>query len=327
MDVGGTFTDICIFDDRSGEMRVEKVPSSDDPIEAVLEGVKKGGVDLRDVALFSHGTTVATNALITRRLPRAAMVATRGFRDIIEIRRGTKEDLWDAYKDVAPPYIRRRDRLEVTERVDYAGKVLTEVERGRGSPRGRRLRRKGIETIAVCFINAYANPANEQPDAPDLGRGATQGAGVVLERGAGGNLRARAFLHYSGQCDPGAASQRLCQPLRSAAQRQWLWRRPAYPALRRRRDDPENGRQIGCTFRRVGIAAGAIAGRHIAKLAGFSNAIGLDMGGTSTDISLWPMASCAPPKSGSSNTAIPICLPSIEVLTIGARWRINSVAG
>ena len=93
VDVGGTFTDICIFDDRSGKMRVEKLPSSADPIDAVLQGVGKAGVDLHDVALFSHGTTVATNALITRRLPRAAMVTTRGFRDIIEIRRGTKEDL------------------------------------------------------------------------------------------------------------------------------------------------------------------------------------------------------------------------------------------
>ena len=91
VDVGGTFTDICIFDDRSGKMRVEKLPSSADPIEAVLKGVGKAGIDLRDVALFSHGTTVATNALITRQLPRTAMVCTRGFRDVIEIRRANKE--------------------------------------------------------------------------------------------------------------------------------------------------------------------------------------------------------------------------------------------
>jgi N-methylhydantoinase A len=161
VDVGGTFTDICIFDDRSAEMRVEKVPSSTDPIDAVLEGVAKAGVRLDEVALFSHGTTVATNALITRRLPRAAMVTTRGFRDIIEIRRGTKEDLWDAYKDVAPPYIRRRDRLEVGERVDYAGAVLEPLDEQDARRVAGILRRKGIETVAVCFINSHANPANE----------------------------------------------------------------------------------------------------------------------------------------------------------------------
>ena len=162
VDVGGTFTDICIFDDRSGKMRVEKLPSSADPIDAVLQGVGKAGIDLHDVALFSHGTTVATNALITRRLPRAAMVTSRGFRDIIEIRRGTKEDLWDAYKDVAPPYVRRRDRIEVTERVDYAGKILTDLDEEDARRVAGVLRRKGIETIAVCFINAHANPANER---------------------------------------------------------------------------------------------------------------------------------------------------------------------
>src|SRR5919109_4884631 len=124
VDVGGTFTDICVLSRSSGELRVAKVPSTADPIEGVLTGVREAGVDLANTALFSHGTTVATNALLTRRFPPAAMVTTRGFRDIIEIRRGTKEDLWDAYKDVAPPYIRRRDRLEVTERVDYAGNVL-----------------------------------------------------------------------------------------------------------------------------------------------------------------------------------------------------------
>src|ERR1043166_1604154 len=128
VDVGGTFTDICVLDEEEGAVRVAKVPSTADPIDGVPGGIAEAGIDLTQVALFSHGTTVATNALITRRLPPAAMVTTRGFRDVIEIRRGTKEDLWDAYKDVAPPYIRRRDRLEVTERIDYAGNVLTPLE-------------------------------------------------------------------------------------------------------------------------------------------------------------------------------------------------------
>ena len=78
-----------------------------------MKGLDAGGVDLSDVVLFSHGTTVATNALITRRLPRTAMVCTQGFRDVIEIRRANKDDIWDIYKDVAPPYVPRRDRLTV----------------------------------------------------------------------------------------------------------------------------------------------------------------------------------------------------------------------
>ena len=87
VDVGGTFTDICILDEDGGGIEVGKLPSTSDPIDAVVAGVVDAGIDLRDVVVFSHGTTVATNALITRNLPPAAMVTTRRFRDVIEIRR------------------------------------------------------------------------------------------------------------------------------------------------------------------------------------------------------------------------------------------------
>src|SRR3954447_19853758 len=89
VDVGGTFTDIVLLDD-TGTLTVGKVPSTRDPVEGVLAGVEDVGVPLDRAVFFSHGTTVATNALITRRLPSAAMVTTKGFRDVIEIRRGTK---------------------------------------------------------------------------------------------------------------------------------------------------------------------------------------------------------------------------------------------
>src|SRR2546428_6852265 len=161
VDVGGTFTDICVLDEEGGAIQVGKVPSTEDPIEAVVTGVVDAGVNLRDVVVFSHGTTVATNALITRNLPPAAMVTTRNFRDVIEIRRGTKDDLWDAYKDVPPPYIRRRDRFEVTERVDFAGEVVTPLDEEDARRVAAVLRRRGVKTVAVCFINAHANPAHE----------------------------------------------------------------------------------------------------------------------------------------------------------------------
>ena len=162
VDVGGTFTDICVFDESTQKMRVTKVPSTpDNPMEAVLNGVKRANIDLSQVELFSHGTTVATNALITRRFPKSAMVTTKGFRDVIEIRDGTKDDLWDAYSDVSGPYIRRRDRFEVTERVDYAGNIVTELDEDEARKLGRLLKKREATTIAVCFVNSYANSANE----------------------------------------------------------------------------------------------------------------------------------------------------------------------
>ena len=161
VDVGGTFTDICIMDETTGKIRIEKTASSADPIDGIMSGVNKAEIDLSKVALFSHGTTVATNALITRRLPRAAMVCTEGFRDVIEIRRANKEDLWDTYKDVVPPYIPRRDRLTVPERVDAAGNIVTPLNEDAAREVARILKKRGVAAVAVCFMNAFMNGDNE----------------------------------------------------------------------------------------------------------------------------------------------------------------------
>ena len=149
VDVGGTFTDICIMDEASGLIRIEKTGSTADPIEGIMTGLHKAAVALDRVALFSHGTTIATNALITRRLPRTAMVCTEGFRDVIEIRRANKEDLWDTYKDVVPPYVPRRDRLTVRERIDAQGVVLTGLDEAGGREVARILKRRGVAAVAV----------------------------------------------------------------------------------------------------------------------------------------------------------------------------------
>ena len=318
VDVGGTFTDICIMDERDGSIRVAKVPSTADPIDGVLSGVAEAGVDLTQVALFSHGTTVATNALITRRFPPAAMVTTRGFRDVIELRRGTKEDLWDTYKDVAPPYIRRRDRLEVSERIDYAGDVLQPLDEEDARRVAERLRRRDVRTVAVCLFNAYANPVHERrlreileeelpgvmistssevlPEIFEHERFSTTVANAVLApligdytRRLGDELAARGYggdlllLHSGGGVMTPKTAQGLAVRLAAS-----------------------------------GIAAGAIASRHIATLCGYDNAIGLDMGGTSTDISLVYGGELRVTKEWFVEYGYPIVFPSIEVLTIGA---------
>lgn len=318
VDVGGTFTDVCVLERPSGRLRVAKVPSTGDPIEGVLAGLREAGVDLQRTALFSHGTTVATNALITRQLPRSAMVNTSGFRDVIEIRRSNRADLWDAYKDVAPPYIRRRDRLEVRERVDYSGRVLEPLDEEQARDVARILKRRGVEAVAVCFINSYANPANEQrmceileeqlPDAavsassdvlPEIfehERFSTTVANAVLGplvgsyvRRLGSRLRDGGYsgdvliLHSGGGVMTDEAASRLAARLAAS-----------------------------------GIAAGAIASREVARLCGYENAIGLDMGGTSADISLVYGGDARVTTDWYVEFGYPIRFPSIEVLTIGA---------
>ena len=319
VDVGGTFTDICILDEATSVIRVAKVPSTpSDPMEGVMTGVREAGIDLRDTVLFSHGTTVATNALITRRFPPVAMVTTQGFRDVIEIRRGTKEDLWDAYADVAPPYVRRRDRFEVPERVGYDGEVLTPLDEDAAREVARILRRRGVESVAVCFINAYANGENEVrmrtileaelpgvnvttssevlPEIFEHERFSTTIANAVLQPLVGGYVR-RLEERLAGE---GYDGDLLLLHSGGGVM------------------TPRTVQRFAVRLAASGIAAGAIASRHLAALAGYPNAIGLDMGGTSTDISLAFGGELRTTREWFVEYGYPICFPSIEVLTIGS---------
>jgi N-methylhydantoinase A len=317
-DVGGTFTDICILNEASGRMHVAKVPTTPDPIEGVLAGIEAGGVDLKDLILFSHGTTLATNALITRRFPPAVMVTTKGFRDTIEIRRGNRDDLWDTYKEMAKPYIRRRDRLVITERVDFSGKVIAPLDEAEAVELARIIAKRGVKTIAICFANAFMNPVNEKrmrdilahaiPDAtislsseilPEIfehERFSTTVANAVLAPVVGsyarrleGSMKAGGYqedvllLHSGGGVMTAKTAESFAARLAAS-----------------------------------GIAAGAIASRFVAEQAGFKTSIGLDMGGTSTDVSLCDNGTLRITKEWFVEYGYPICFPSIEVLTIGA---------
>ncbi len=318
VDVGGTFTDVCVLDDSSEEIRVAKVPSTADPIEGVLAGVEAAEVDLADVALFSHGTTVATNALITRRFPPAAMVTTAGFRDVLEIRRGTRDDLWDAYKDVAPPYIRRRDRFEVAERVDHEGTVVTELDEDGARHVAELLRRKGVETVAVCFINAFANPAHEQrmaeilrAELPDVSVStSSEVLPEIFEHERFSTTVANAVLSPL----VGGYVSRLADELSGRGYEGDLLLLHSGGGVM----TPKTVERLAVRLAASGIAAGAIAARHIAALCGHDNAIGLDMGGTSTDISIVHEGEAKVTKEWFVEYGYPIRFPSIEVLTIGA---------
>jgi N-methylhydantoinase A len=318
VDVGGTFTDICVLDETLGTIDVAKVPSTADPIDAVVDGVLQAGVDLRDVVLFSHGTTVATNALITRRLPPAAMVTTRHFRDVIEIRRGTKADLWDAYKDVAPPYIRRRDRFEVTERIDCTGEVVTPLDEDDARRVAVVLRRRDVQTIAVCFINAYANPAHElrmreilEEELP--GVNVSTSAEIlpeIFEHERFSTTVANAVLSPLVSGYVGRLADRLGE---NGYAGDVLLLHSGGGVM-----TPKLAERFAVRLAASGIAAGAIASRYLSTLCGFPNAIGLDMGGTSTDISLVYGGEERVTKEWFVEYGYPICFPSIEVVTIGA---------
>ncbi|MBB4002111.1 hydantoinase/oxoprolinase family protein [Aurantimonas endophytica] len=319
VDVGGTFTDICIMDEETGAIRIEKTASTpQDPMQAIMNGVEQGRIDLAEVTMFSHGTTVATNALITRRLPRAAMVCTEGFRDVVEIRRANKEDLWDTYKDVAKPYIPRRDRLTVRERVDANGAILEALDEEDARRVAEVLKKREVKSIAVCFMNSYVNGANERrmreilaevmPDVPVSV--SSEVMPEIFEHERFSTTMANAV------CAPVVVDyvSRLGEKLAEAGYGRDLLLLHSGGGVM----TPASVRDFSARLAGSGIAAGAIASRFIGNLCGFPNSIGFDMGGTSTDVSLAWAGEPRITKDWYIEYGYPIRFPSIEVLTIGA---------
>ena len=318
VDIGGTFTDICILDDRDGSLEITKVPSTTDPIDAVLEGLDKAGVKLEDVSLFSHGTTVATNALIERNLPHTALVTTEGFRDIIEIGNATKEDLWDAYKDNPSAYIRRRDRLTISECVLADGKLEKPVDESQAQELARVLKKRDYKAIAICFMNSYANPANElwlkeylQNLLPSV---AISTSAEVLPEIFEHERFSTAVVNAVLRPVVGHYAVRLQSNLKSRGyQSDVLLLHSGGGVMTPKTIDFQAARLASS-----GIAAGAIANKYIGEICGYPNVLGVDMGGTSTDVSMTFESTMTTTRDWYIEYCQPISFPSIDIKTIGA---------
>lgn len=319
VDVGGTFTDVVIMDETTGAIRIEKTSSTpDDPMVAILNGIEQGGIDLSKVSMFSHGTTVATNALIQRNLPRTAMICTEGFRDVVEIRRANKEDLWDTYKDVAKPYVNRRDRLVVKECVNADGQVLEALDEVEALRVAKVLKKRDVKSVAICFMNSYTNGANEERMREIL-----QGVMPDIPISISSQVLPEIFEHerFSTTMANAAVSpvvvdyvERLEGKLADGGyERDLLLLHTGGGVM-----TPASVKDFAARLAGSGIAAGAIASRFIGNLCGFDNSIGFDMGGTSTDVSLVYEGKSRVTKDWYIEYGYPIRFPSIEVLTIGA---------
>jgi N-methylhydantoinase A len=164
VDVGGTFTDLIVRDDETGEVLVGKELSSPSaPEDGVLRAVSAalGDRDLAAGAAFVHGTTVGLNALLERRGATVGLLATRGFRDVLEVRRGDRGDPYDLFWSPPPALVPRRLRRPVTERMRADGAVHLPLEPDDVSAAADAFRAEGVDAVAVAFMNAYANPAHE----------------------------------------------------------------------------------------------------------------------------------------------------------------------
>ncbi len=175
LDIGGTFTDLVLLNEATGEIRLHKILTTpDDPAAAALQGVadvcRAAGLTPADVEMLVHGTTLVTNAIIERTGPPTALLTTRGFRDILEMGKEQRYDIYDLFLGFPEPLVPRRRRIEVDERVDRDGTVLTPVDLAQVRGAVRDLVAQGVEAVAVSFLHAYQNPAHEQAVAELLER-------------------------------------------------------------------------------------------------------------------------------------------------------------
>jgi 5-oxoprolinase (ATP-hydrolysing) len=167
IDIGGTFTDFVLLDDRTGELRLHKrLTTPADPAVGALEGLtellRQSGLSLGECETVIHGTTLVTNAVIERRGVPTALLTTRGFRDVLEMGREQRYDIYDLFLTYPEPLVPRRWRAEVEERMSRDGDPLRPLDTDRLQQTVRRLADQGAEAVAISFLHAYRNPAHER---------------------------------------------------------------------------------------------------------------------------------------------------------------------
>src|ERR1700730_15653053 len=171
VDAGGTFTDICLFDESDGRIDIWKVASTpDDPSRGIAEGVEQalrraapnGGAPAAAITYFGHGTTVATNALIQHRGVATGLVTTAGFRDLLETRRQKRPDLYDFFADKPPTLVPRDLRIEVTERVRHTGEIETPLDEAAVRAAAQKLKAAGVGAVAIAFLYSFVRPEHEE---------------------------------------------------------------------------------------------------------------------------------------------------------------------
>ena len=164
VDIGGTFTDFIVYDENDNKVIIDKIPTTpSDPEKAVIEVVKRNlnKEQLSNIDFFLHGTTVGLNALLERKGSKVGLLCTKGFRDIIEIRRGDRDEMYNLFWQPPPPLVPRYLRLEIEERLFANGKVHTNLNINDVKESCKHFIDEGVNSVAIAFMNAYSNKEHE----------------------------------------------------------------------------------------------------------------------------------------------------------------------
>ena len=318
VDVGGTFTDVFALDEASGEVRVAKVPSTPgDQSRGFMDGIGQVRAGSGAVATVVHGTTVATNALLERSGAKTGIITTRGFRDVLEMRRRDRPTTWGLW-GMFTPVVSRDNRLEVGERTLADGTIREAVDPGEVCAAARQLLESGCDAICVFFINGYANPQNEMTAVAAVRSlwptshvtAATEILPEIREFERCSTATLNAYLQpvvssYLDRLEEGMRAQG------SDAEILIVQSNGGIMTL-------ETAKRLPVRTALSGPAAGVIAAGHIARAAGYPNVITCDMGGTSFDVSLISDGESALSAQTQIDFGMVIRTPMIEITTIGA---------
>ena len=318
IDVGGTFTDLLALDPKSGEVRLAKVPTTpQNQAFGVLSALQEAKLSLSEIGLLIHGTTTTTNALLERKLAMTGLITTRGFRDVLELGRRTRPTPY-GLTGRFEPLIPRELRLEVTERMDAEGGVVTPLNEKELRDAIKTLAGMGCDALVIHFLHSYINPAHERR-ALEVARETWPNAYIT----AGHRLLSEYREYERGVT---AAVNASVQPVLDR------YLKTLTDELGKRGFKADllvmqgNGGTISAPLASEtavntvmsGPASGIIAAAVSTAAAGFSHAITYDMGGTSTDVGL--IRDGVPEVSSELEIeyAMPVHVPMVDVHTIGA---------
>ena len=322
VDTGGTFTDVVLYDEEGGRVFTTKTPSTPPEFDrGVLNGIdailEETGVDPGRIEFLSHGTTVGTNAVLEGDLPPLGLLTNEGLRDVLEIGDQTRPELYDLQQEKPPALIPRRRRLGVPGRIGYDGSVVEELDEAAAREAVEELVDAGVESVVVSLLFAHLNDDHERrigelieahgadvdyalssavyPEPREYDRTVT----TVLNEAVKRNI-----ADYLDRLGEGIAERGIDVPLNVMHSGGGVF-------------SPEQATEFALRTVLSGPAAGAVACRDVSTGLGYDAAIGLDMGGTSADVSIVEDGELVRSTEGEIND-LPIKTPLIDINTVGA---------
>ena len=317
VEVGGTFTDLVAFE--GGGVRITKVPSTPQaPHRGAIAALDEAGLPLDATDDLVHGSTVATNAVLERKGAKVAFFATEGFRDLLVLQRQSRRSIYDIHYRKPEPVVPRRDTFEIPERVGPDGAVVAPLDEAAARHRiARALQGGGYESVAICFLNSYANPAHER-----------RVAALVAERFPGVGITCscdvtREFREYERASTTVLAA--YVQPVIDRYLGRFAHALGERGFAGRFSLMQSNGGRLpargmagnAITSLYSGPAAGVMGAIRQAERSGYRDLITFDMGGTSTDVCL--VRDGTPVLTSDAEIdGLPIRIPVLDIVTVGA---------